>query len=66
MFFKWEWCDLLLLDTKENANLQRADVAFSTLINYFRKLSFLGVTFRHTLAETTTGRYSQKKAAPKT
>ena len=21
MLFKWEWCDLLLLDTKENANL---------------------------------------------
>ena len=38
MFFKWEWCDLLLLDTKENANSERADVAFSTLINYFRKL----------------------------
>ena len=35
---KWEWCDLLLLDTKENANLLRADVAFSAVINYFRKL----------------------------
>ena len=35
---KWEWCDLLLLDTKENANLWRADVAFSAVINYFRKL----------------------------
>ena len=38
MLFKWEWCDLLLLDTKENANLLRADVAFSAVINYFRKL----------------------------
>ena len=38
MLFKWEWCYLLLLDTKENANLLRVDVAISTLINYFRKL----------------------------
>ena len=41
MFFKWEWCDLLLIDTKENANLcgfMWADVAFSTIKNYFRKL----------------------------
>ena len=38
MLSKWEWCDLLLLDTKENANLWRADVAFSAVINYFRKL----------------------------
>ena len=30
MIFKWEWCDLLPLDTKENANLQRVVVAFST------------------------------------
>ena len=21
MLFEWEWCDLLILDTKENANL---------------------------------------------
>ena len=27
----------LLLDSKENANLQRVDVGFSTLINYLRK-----------------------------
>ena len=38
MLFKWDWCDLLLLDTKESANLQRADVAFSTLLNYYRQL----------------------------
>ena len=38
MLFKWEWCDLLLLVTKENANLQRVHMAFSTLTNYFRKL----------------------------
>ena len=39
MLFKWEWCDLWLLDMKENANLKRVDVAFSTLkINYFRNL----------------------------
>ena len=50
MLFKWEWCDLLLLDTKENADLERVDVAFSTVINYFRKLFeifrgyFLGVS----------------------
>ena len=31
MLFKWEWCDLWLLDMKENANLKRVDVAFSTL-----------------------------------
>ena len=37
MFFKWEWCDLLLLDTKESANSERVDVVFSTLLNYFRK-----------------------------
>ena len=36
--FKWEWSDLLLLETKENATLKRFDVAFSTLINYVRKL----------------------------
>ena len=35
--------NLLLLDTKENANLERDDVAFSTVINYFRKLlNFFG------------------------
>ena len=33
MLFKWEWCDFLLLDSKE-----RVDVAFSTPISYFRKL----------------------------
>ena len=38
MLFKWGWCDLLLLNTKENTTLQRVDVAFSTPINYFRKL----------------------------
>ena len=38
MLFKWESCDLLLRDTKENANLQPVDVTFSALINYFRKL----------------------------
>ena len=38
MLFKWELCDLLLLDTKKNAYLKRVDVAFSTLINYFWKL----------------------------
>ena len=50
MLFKWEWCDLLLLDAKGNA--KRVDVAFSTLLiisgNY---LNFLGLTFRHVLAE---------------
>ena len=66
MLFKWEWSDLLLLDTKENANLQRIDVAFSTLINYFRKLfEGLGVTFRHVLNETTTERCSLKETDPK-
>ena len=30
MIFKWEWCDLLPLDTKENANLQQVVVASST------------------------------------
>ena len=67
MLFKWEWCVLLLLDTKENANLSRVDVAFSTpstIIsgNYLR---FLGATFRHVLAETTKGRCSLKEADPK-
>ena len=38
MLFKWEWYDLLLLDTNENANSKRVDVAFSTLLNYFSKL----------------------------
>ena len=37
-------------------------MAFSTIINYFMKLlEILGVTFRHALAETATGRYSLKK-----
>ena len=31
MLFKWKWCGLLLLDTIENINLKRVDVAFSTL-----------------------------------
>ena len=57
--FKWEWSDLLLLDTKENATLKRFEVAFSTLINYVRELfEFLWVIFRHALAEITTGRCS--------
>ena len=38
MLFKWEWCDVFLLDTKESTNLQRVDVGFSTFINYFMKL----------------------------
>ena len=63
IFFKWKWCDLLLLDTKENANLSWVAVAFSTLINYFKNyLRFLGVTFRHVLPETTTARCSFKEA----
>ena len=64
MLFKWEWCYLILLDTKENANLLRVDMAVSALIsgNY---LSLLGVTFRHVFAETTTARCSWKKAAQK-
>ena len=36
--FKSKWSDLLLFDTKENATLKLFDVAFSTLINYVRKL----------------------------
>ena len=60
MLFKWELCDLLLLDTRENANLLRVHVVFSTLINYFRKLFEI---FRELLlAETTTGRCYLKKA----
>ena len=38
MIFKWDRCHLLLLGTKKNINLLRVDVAFSTLIKYFRKL----------------------------
>ena len=57
--FKWEWSDLLLLDTKENATLKRFEVAFSTLkIMSGNYLSFLWVIFRHALAEITTGRCS--------
>ena len=38
----------------------------STPINYFRNhLSFLGVTFNHVLAETTTERSSWKKLLQK-
>ena len=67
MLFKWEWCDLLLLCTKENANLSRVDVAFSTPSTIISGdyLRFLGATFRHVLAETTTGRCSLKEADPK-
>ena len=58
----------LLLDTKETSNLQRVDVNFSTLVNHLRNfLKFQtfssGTSLRHVLAETTTGRFSQKKAA---
>ena len=37
--------NLLLIGTEENINLYRLDLAFYTLINYFRKLRefFLGV-----------------------
>ena len=65
MLFKWEWCDLLLLDTKENTNILRVDVAFSAQIISGNYLRFLGVTFRHLLVETTTGKCSLKKADPK-
>ena len=66
MIFKWKLCDLLLLDSKENTNLYPVDVAFSTLINYFRKIfEILGVTFRHALAKTTTERCLLEKADPK-
>ena len=41
-------------------------MAFSALINYFRKLfEIFRVTFRHVLGETTTGRCSLKEADPK-
>ena len=61
-----KWCDLLLLDTKENANLQRVDVAFSTLINYLRKLFeiFKGY-FQTCTSQNTTGKCLQEKADPK-
>ena len=38
----------LILDTKQNANLQQVDVAFFTLIYYFRKLlySYFGGYFQ--------------------
>ena len=36
--FQIRMVPLVLLDTKENINLWRGDVAFSTLINSFRKL----------------------------
>ena len=38
MLFTWEWCDLLLLDTKKIANFCWVDVKFSTLINCFWEL----------------------------
>ena len=66
MLFKWEWCDLLLIDNKENANLEQVDVTLSTLMNHFSNLfEIFRVTCRHVLAKTTTGRCSLKEADPK-
>ena len=56
-FSNREDAKLLLLSTEEKNNLQRDDMTFYALINYFRKLLefFWSVTFRHKLKHTLVG-----------